>query len=598
MARGSRRGRRREEAEEIPVAEPMEERGRGGRGLHGHTRAPSGPDFALKVGLGAGLVAGILAFAGVLVMDKVAGTDSSAVMDLGGVQAVRALAAIDTDRWSMDFGTTRAVRAKMKRGIDDQLAAIEKAGDSRDVDLVRPGVAEFWAGKAGSGAGWRPGVDMYLPKNDPTDLAIDAARRRGLQRVQGQDKGALSGMAVINLQSEAIVSHGELFAGAVPVAQYGETQVLAARGLRVYEHPTVNRADVVSGKAIVQLRTEQAVGANVMGTAGAAGGLAFLGAFMIGFLMCLAPVKAFQRLAGEVDAIAHGDYGGRITMRGPPSALAVARGVQRLANLAAEGGGGDGGGGEPQVIQETVHVLPIDEINTALAASKSFERVDALEIESTHKSCPDSGNDYHDVINLPGGKVGLFVADIPVRGLPGAMYMARVSALFRAAAAESDSPAEVLKAVNRGFAIDLPRGVYVTAMYVIADPESGVCKVANAQHLPLVFWKLAKKGSARLQTQGIALGHDAGPVFDKSIEEKAIKLERGDRIVLFSDGAITAKNAAGAIYGEERFYYVVNREAPKNSAAFVNFVANDVDLFHEGGDQLDDFTIVTARKVK
>jgi len=185
-----------------------------------------------------------------------------------------------------------------------------------------------------------------------------------------------------------------------------------------------------------------------------------------------------------------------------------------------------------------------------------------------------------------------------VRGIAGAMYMSRVSALFRAAAASSDSPAEVLKTVNRGFAVDLPRGVYVTAMYVIVDPESGVCKVANAQHLPLVFWKLSKKGSARLQTQGIALGHDAGPVFDKSIEEKAIQLERGDRIVLFSDGAITAKNTAGTVYGEERFYYVVNREAPKNSAAFVNFVANDVDLFHEGSDQLDDFTILTARKVK
>jgi len=30
----------------------------------------------------------------------------------------------------------------------------------------------------------------------------------------------------------------------------------------------------------------------------------------------------------------------------------------------------------------------------------------------------------------------------------------------------------------------------------------------------------------------------------------------------------------------------------------VNFVANDVDLFHEGSDQLDDFTILTARKVR
>ena len=78
----------------------------------------------------------------------------------------------------------------------------------------------------------------------------------------------------------------------------------------------------------------------------------------------------------------------------------------------------------------------------------------------------------------------------------------------------------------------------------------------------------------------------------------AVQMEAGDRIVLFSDGAIAAKNASGATYGEEKFYYVVNREAPKNSAAFVNFVANDVDLFHAGAPQLDDFTILTARRMK
>ena len=98
--------------------------------------------------------------------------------------------------------------------------------------------------------------------------------------------------------------------------------------------------------------------------------------------------------------------------------------------------------------------------------------------------------------------------------------------------------------------------------------------------------------------EGIALGLDAGPVFDKTISEKAIQLDKGDRVVLYTDGAINGRNPAGAQYGDERFYYVVNREAPKNSAACVNFVANDVDLFHEGAPLMDDFTIVTLRRLK
>ncbi len=592
MARGTRRRGRHEEPEEVPVAEPMEERGRGGRTPHTQTRTPSGPDFALKAGLGAGVVAAFLAFMGVLLMNRLAGSDAAAVMDLGGVQAVRALAAIDMDRWAPEFGTTRKIRATIERAIEDKLEQVRQGGDERDVEMLQEPIREFWQGNNAEGSDWRPGVDMFFPKRDPRDLAIDAARTKGFKRVQSGDAGALAGLAVLNSSEQAVMKSGEVFGG-TPVGQVGDTRISAAKGVRIYEHPTVNALGQPAGRAIVALRTAGAQGPDPMATGGVAALLAFLGAFGVAFMICLAPVKAMQRFAGEVETLARGDLGGRLTLRGPDVVVAAARSTQKLAALAAEGGGG-----EPQIVEQAVAVLPTEEIHAALGPSRSFERPAELEIEATHKACPDSGNDYHDVVNAPNGKVGLFVADIPVRGLQGAMYMAQVRALFRAAAAESDSPAEVLKRVNRGFAIDLPRGVYVTAMYCVIEPESGICKVASAQHLPLVFWKLSKKGSARLQTQGIALGHDAGPVFDKSIEEKAIKLERGDRVMLFSDGAITARNAAGASYGEERFYYVVNREAPKNSAAFVNFVANDVDLFHEGSEQLDDFTILTARKVR
>ena len=591
MARGSRRGRRREEEAEPVEAEATEHRGRRGAA----PRGLSGPDFALKAGFGAGVVAACLALTGVLIVNKVAGSDTTAVMDLGGVQSVRMLAAIDTDRWNSEFGTSYSVHARIKQAIDEKLAAVEAAGDARDKELLAEPISQFWNGVAADGAAWRPGVFMFLPKDDPNDAAIRAARRSGFDRVQKGGSGALVGMAILQSSGATIATWGEPSAGGTQVASIGETTVAVAPGVRIYEHPIHDRLDKPAGKAVITLSTADAAGPSVMTTAGSAAGLAFLGAFVMAFVICLTPVKALQRLAGESEALAQGELGTRVTVRGPAAVVAIARNLQKLATMAAEGGGA---AAQPQVVQQTVHVLPIDEINAALAPSRSFQRADAIEIESTHKSCPDSGNDYHDVVNVPGGKIGLFVADIPVRGLAGAMYMARVQALFRAAAQKSDSPAEVLKKVNRGFAIDLPRGVYVTAMYCVLDPATGICKVASAQHLPLVFWKLERKGSARLQTQGIALGHDAGPVFDKTIEEKAIQLDRGDRVVLFTDGAITAKNAAGAIYGEERFYYVVNRESPKNSAAFVNFVANDVDLFHEGSAQMDDFTVLTARRVK
>ena len=64
---------------------------------------------------------------------------------------------------------------------------------------------------ATDGPEWRPGVDMVFPKGDPTDLAIDAARNSGLERVQAGDRGALAGMAVLNSSSQAVMKSGDVY---------------------------------------------------------------------------------------------------------------------------------------------------------------------------------------------------------------------------------------------------------------------------------------------------------------------------------------------------------------------------------------------------
>jgi serine phosphatase RsbU (regulator of sigma subunit) len=358
-----------------------------------------------------------------------------------------------------------------------------------------------------------------------------------------------------------------------------------------------NRGGASDGTAVVALSAASVRPPSPMTTAGLAALGALVGGFAVGFVIAMAPLKAIRRLAQDADAIAGGRWDTRVSIGGPDVVQHAARSLQKIVQNASTLASSVPS--EPQVIQQQVMVQPVAEVQEGLAPVKGFRRPDEFEIEATQKPCPDLGNDYYDLVNVDDDNVGVFVADIPnMRGVRGAMYMAQVRALFRSVATGQPSPAETLKALNRAFAADLPRGIYVTAMYAIVSRSTGVCKVAAAQHLPLVFWKLAKKASARLAPEGIALGLDPGPVFDKTIGDKAIQLERGDRIVLYTDGAINARNAAGAQYGEERFYYVLNREAPKNSAACVNFVANDVDLFHEGAAQMDDFTIVTLRKTR
>ena len=220
------------------------------------------------------------------------------------------------------------------------------------------------------------------------------------------------------------------------------------------------------------------------------------------------------------------------------------------------------------------------------------------ELETLFKVGREIGGDYHDYIELDENRTAIVIADCSenVRGVPAAMVMAMTRAYLRASADPSKGPGEWLKLVNRRLARDLKSGMAVTALVVIVDSSTHEVIAASAGHRPIVMWRQGK--TATINPNGIALGLDVGPVFDKTMEEKKFSLQKGDRIVLYTDGVISAADGSGEQYGEQRFHEAVRRQGPMNSAAFVNFVAAGVAKFLDGNEQQDDITICTLKRMK
>jgi serine phosphatase RsbU (regulator of sigma subunit) len=185
-----------------------------------------------------------------------------------------------------------------------------------------------------------------------------------------------------------------------------------------------------------------------------------------------------------------------------------------------------------------------------------------------------------------------------VRGITAALVQASTRSYVRSAAPGVLSPAKVLRTVNKSLAGELPPGRHVTALYVVINTRDGKATLASAGHLPLLVYRHAAGKIAKVNPEGIALGLDEGPLFDRSLEEGDIPLEVGDRIVLYTDGVLKVQNEEGEEYGESRFYQAVAKEAPKNSQAFVNFVGGGIDQFHLNTPQNDDITISTVKRLK
>jgi sigma-B regulation protein RsbU (phosphoserine phosphatase) len=158
------------------------------------------------------------------------------------------------------------------------------------------------------------------------------------------------------------------------------------------------------------------------------------------------------------------------------------------------------------------------------------------------------------------------------------------------------SPQVLLKVVNRLLSPDLRRGLYVTALTCLLDPRTGKVVMANAGHNPLIYYSAAEKKLKTVHSDGIALGFDKGPVFERTLREIELDLAAGDRIVMCTKGLFGIKDHEGKELGEERFYRVVEREAGKDSSAFVKLVAHALEKFGENGWVETDVTFVTLRR--
>jgi Stage II sporulation protein E (SpoIIE) len=162
-------------------------------------------------------------------------------------------------------------------------------------------------------------------------------------------------------------------------------------------------------------------------------------------------------------------------------------------------------------------------------------------ITSAYLPAQQVGGDFFQVIAQPDGSALIVVGDVSGKGLKAAMSVSLIIGSLRAIADTSGRPAEILSHLNRRLYGRLQDG-FATCLVVRLEP-GGECIVANAGHLsPFVNYNELDLAPA------LPLGIVAAADF----EEVHAQLEVGDRLTLYTDGLLEARNASGELYGFDR----------------------------------------------
>jgi len=209
------------------------------------------------------------------------------------------------------------------------------------------------------------------------------------------------------------------------------------------------------------------------------------------------------------------------------------------------------------------------------------------------KSIPATqiGGDFYDFMMFDNDTLGVVVGDVSGKGVPAALYMARLVSDFRVASQRYRDPAQTLHKMNEGLVERGRRGMFVTLQYAQLNAATGAVNFATGGHLP-VYW-LKKDGEA---CEFIASGGGAplGIMPTTQFVPKSIQLAPEDFLVTFTDGVIEAKNTDFVQYSMQRLKEFLCRKwsSPKE---LVEHVVEDVRKFTKGMSQHDDLTVVALK---
>jgi len=214
------------------------------------------------------------------------------------------------------------------------------------------------------------------------------------------------------------------------------------------------------------------------------------------------------------------------------------------------------------------------------------------ELAARWKTARQVGGDFYDVFDLPGKRLGLFIADVADKGVPAALFMALTRTLVRAAVTELETPAMAMERVNDLLIPDTRQGMFVTAVYAVLDMENNELTYVNAGHNP-PLWVKCDGEVLRLTRTAIALGVVTG----EPVEQRTIKFESGDNLLLYTDGLTESFNIDGEFYGEGRLIESIKSNICTSASDLLDVVEKSLLNFVQDMPPADDLTMLVLRRV-
>lgn len=199
----------------------------------------------------------------------------------------------------------------------------------------------------------------------------------------------------------------------------------------------------------------------------------------------------------------------------------------------------------------------------------------------------DVGGDFYDYYMIDEHRMAVLIADVSDNGVSAALFMMSAKKAIQCAVTCTNTLRKAITMANKLICQDNKAGMFLTLWLGILDTRSGVGTYINAGHLPPLLRHADGTTERLTNVPDLFIGNFP----DMTPDVHTFRIEKGDILLLYTDGITDSVSVGGVPFGTERLIKSVS-SAPGNASGVKNAAIEAVLRHSRGADQFDDMTLL------
>lgn len=219
----------------------------------------------------------------------------------------------------------------------------------------------------------------------------------------------------------------------------------------------------------------------------------------------------------------------------------------------------------------------------------NFPNNEKYDIHATLQPAREVGGDFYHFLVVD-DVIFFVIGDVSGKGVPAALVMSITRAAFRFLGGLGLSIDKMIEKINGTLCTRNETNMFVTLFAGKIDLKTGLLSYCNAGHNPLIICHADGNAEYLHAKPNIAVGVFDGVPFNP----EQIQLEKGSRLILYTDGVTEAEDRDKKQYGEQQLLdFAQNIEKNESAEELISSLMTDVKSFTKDAEQNDDITVLT-----